>query len=96
MLILINRFNVSATQWLDEPITLPILAAYNHQPQQCQPLKIEHTAQLLREFDTVLDAVELTHLTPPQTPPESPQIDNLNDLKLVTLNSMLRKSKKFY
>lgn len=71
-----------STQWLDEPITLPILAAYNHQPQQCQPLKIEHTAQLLREFDTVLDAVELTHLTPPQTPPESPQIDNLNDLKL--------------
>lgn len=71
-----------STQWLDEPITLPILAAYSYQPHQRQPLKIEQTAQLLREFDSVLDAVELTHLTPPQTPPQSPQIENLNDLKL--------------
>lgn len=71
-----------SNQWLDETITLPILAEYIHPSQQRQPLKVEQTAQLLREFDSVLDAVELTHLTPPQTPPESPQIDNLNDLKL--------------
>lgn len=82
---MINFFcDFPATQWLDEPITLPILAEYNHSPPQRQPLKVEHTAQLLREFDSVLDAVELTHLTPPQTPPESPQIENLNDLKLVS------------
>jgi len=73
----------SNQNWLDETITLPILADYIHPPQQRQPLlKIEQTALLLQEFDSVLDAVELTHLTPPQTPPESPQADNLNDLKL--------------
>lgn len=77
----------SATQWLDEPISLPVLAEYIHPIQQRQPLKIEQTAQLLREFDSVLDSVELTHLTPPQTPPESPQCENLNDLKLVTIIS---------
>jgi len=71
-----------SNQWLDETITFPILEEYIHPPQQRQPLKIEQTALLLREFDSVLDAVELTHLTPPQTPPESPQADNLNDLKL--------------
>jgi len=71
-----------STQWLDEPITLPVLAEYIHLSQQRQPLKVEQTAQLLREFDSVLDAVELTHLTPPQTPPESPQIENLNDLNV--------------
>jgi len=68
-----------SNQWLDETITL---ADFIHPPQQRQPLKIEQTALLLREFDSVLDAVELTHLTPPQTPPESPQAENLNDLKL--------------
>jgi len=71
-----------SNQWLDETITLPNLEEYIHPPQQRQPLKIEHTAQLLREFDSVFDAVELTHLTPPQTPPQSPQTENLNDLHL--------------
>jgi len=71
-----------SNQWLDETITLPTLADYIHPPQQRQPLKIEQTAQLLREFDSIFDAVELTHLTPPQTPPESPQAEHLNDLKL--------------
>lgn len=37
-------------------------AAY---PQTAQPTDEE----LLREFETVYDAVELTHLTPPQSPP---------------------------
>lgn len=71
-----------STQWLDEPISLPVLAEYIHPIQQRQPLKIAQTAQLLQEFNSVLDSVELTHLTPPQTPPESPQCENLNDLKL--------------
>lgn len=31
-----------------------------------------NTAQLLNEFNQVYDAVELTHLTPPETPPHSP------------------------
>jgi len=78
--------NEESNHWIDETITLPILTEYIHPPQQRQPLKVEQTAQLLREFDSVLDAVELTHLTPPQTPPESPpespQVDSLNDLKL--------------
>lgn len=68
---------------------MPILAEYIHPLQQRQPLKIERTAQLLREFDSVLDAVELTHLTPPQTPPHSPEIENLNDPQLVTIFNVL-------
>jgi len=71
-----------SNQWLDQTITLPIITDYIHPSQQRHPLKVEETAQLLQEFDSVFDAVELTHLTPPQTPPESPQADNLNDLKL--------------
>jgi len=81
--IIIERDDDSdSNQWLDETITLPTLADYIHPPQQRQPLKIEQTALLLREFDSVLDAVELTHLTPPQTPPESPQAESLGDIKL--------------
>lgn len=71
-----------STQWLDEPISLPISAEYSLPLQQRHPLKTVQTAQLLQEFNSVFDAVELTHLTPPQTPPASPQIENLNDLKL--------------
>lgn len=74
-------FDLSANQWLDQTITLPILTDYIHPSQQRHPPKVEQTAQLLREFNSVLD--EFTHLTPPQTPPESPQVENLNDLKLV-------------
>jgi len=32
--------------------------------------KLSKTEQLLEEFDSIYDAVELDHLTPPQTPPE--------------------------
>lgn len=39
------------------PVPVPVFAA----PQP--------TDELLREFETVYDAVELTHLTPPQSPP---------------------------
>lgn len=41
--------------------------------QQAPPVKIEQTAQLIREFDTVYSVVELTHLTPPQSPPRMPE-----------------------
>lgn len=34
-----------------------------------QPLPLPPTEELLREFETVYGAVELTHLTPPQSPP---------------------------
>lgn len=68
--------SVDADQWLDTPINLPILDDYPA-PSRIQPVKVEHTAQLLREFDSVFDAVELTHLTPPQTPPQSPIIQTL-------------------
>lgn len=74
--------NDESNQWLDEPITLPTLTDYIHPSQERHPLKVEQTAQLLREFDSIFDGVELTHLTPPQTPPTSPQIGNLSDLKL--------------
>ncbi|XP_068618395.1 activating transcription factor of chaperone [Battus philenor] len=40
------------------------VSAYEHSHVVPQP-----TEELLREFETVYDAVELTHLTPPQSPP---------------------------
>lgn len=43
--------------------TLPVSIPYAYPPQP-QP-----TEELLREFETVYGAVELTHLTPPQSPP---------------------------
>jgi cyclic AMP-dependent transcription factor ATF-4 len=77
---IIDVEDFDANQWLEETITLPSLADYIH-PQR-QPLKVEQTAQLLHEFDSVFDAVELTHLTPPQTPPESPKAEHFDDVKL--------------
>lgn len=41
------------------------------QGPRIHPVKAENTAQLLKEFNNVYDKVELTHLTPPQTPPQS-------------------------
>lgn len=39
-------------------------------PIVVQQIKIQNTDELLSEFEAVYDAVELTHLTPPQTPPQ--------------------------
>lgn len=58
-------------QWLDQPI-IPSLDEYAPVPDaRIYPVKV-NTAQLLNEFNQVYDAVELTHLTPPETPPHSP------------------------
>lgn len=81
LIIFLLNFFFPADQWLDQTIhfsTNDIYAAAASpilRSVQQQPIKVEHTAQLLREFDSVFDAVELTHLTPPQTPPQSPPID---------------------
>lgn len=40
------------------------------QLSRIHPVKVPNTSQLLKEFNNVLDSVELTHLTPPQTPPQ--------------------------
>lgn len=42
-------------------------------PNQRQPVKVQNTEELLMEFDYVYENVELTHLTPPQTPPQEEQ-----------------------
>ncbi|XP_055636256.1 activating transcription factor of chaperone isoform X2 [Toxorhynchites rutilus septentrionalis] len=39
-------------------------------PHQQQPVKVQNTEELLMEFYYVYENVELTHLTPPQTPPQ--------------------------
>lgn len=66
--------------WLEEKVELPIfenisqlaervevpLAGAPVHPQYPAP---QPTEELLREFETVYGAVELTHLTPPQSPP---------------------------
>lgn len=46
-------------------VPLPVAPPAAYPPQTAQPTEEE----LLREFENVYDAVELTHLTPPQSPP---------------------------
>lgn len=69
------------SNWLEEKSELPIFENISQVPERVEPtppvsLPIvptfsapQHTEDLLREFETVYGAVELTHLTPPQSPP---------------------------
>lgn len=68
-------------QWLGQKLKMPQLAGSYIQsavplvapeigPFQPQPAKVQNTEELLMEFDCVYENVELTHLTPPQTPPQ--------------------------
>lgn len=83
--VTLRNESVKKDQWLGEKLKLPQLAGgyapvapalvtiapeigpFSHQQQ---PLKVQNTEELLMEFDFVYDNVELTHLTPPQTPPQ--------------------------
>ncbi|CAH2091232.1 unnamed protein product [Euphydryas editha] len=71
--------------WLEEKVELPIFENISQVPERVdlpQPVQVpvpsasyppqtvpQPTEDLLREFETVYGAVELTHLTPPQSPP---------------------------
>ncbi|XP_045766654.1 activating transcription factor of chaperone isoform X1 [Maniola jurtina] len=68
--------------WLEEKVDLPIFENISQVPERVEAppaaLPVEAyppqtvpqpTEVLLREFETVYGAVELTHLTPPQSPP---------------------------
>lgn len=68
--------------WLEEKSDLPIFENISQLPERVEPPPSvpvhlqtpvfnapQPTEELLREFETVFDAVELTHLTPPQSPP---------------------------
>ncbi|XP_028177466.1 activating transcription factor of chaperone isoform X1 [Ostrinia nubilalis] len=73
------------SNWLEEKVELPIFENINQVPERVEapPLPLApapvpltyaapqppRTEELLREFETVYGAVELTHLTPPQSPP---------------------------
>ncbi|XP_035446912.1 activating transcription factor of chaperone isoform X1 [Spodoptera frugiperda] len=69
------------SNWLEEKSELPIFENISQVPERVEPpipvsLPIaptysapQPTEDLLREFETVYGAVELTHLTPPQSPP---------------------------
>lgn len=71
---------VAKDQWLGQKLKMPQLAgsyapivpviAPEIGPFQPQPAKVQNTEELLMEFDCVYENVELTHLTPPQTPPQ--------------------------
>lgn len=72
---------VAKDQWLGQKLKMPQLASSYVQsavpiiapeigPFQPQPAKVQNTEELLMEFDCVYENVELTHLTPPQTPPQ--------------------------
>lgn len=60
------------SNWLEEKVDLPI---FENITQAVEPAPVyiapgpQPTEELLREFETVYGAVELTHLTPPQSPP---------------------------
>ncbi|XP_013190770.1 activating transcription factor of chaperone [Amyelois transitella] len=69
------------SNWLEEKVDLPMFENISQVPERVdippQTLGVpapayvapQPTEELLREFETVYDAVELTHLTPPQSPP---------------------------
>ncbi|CAH2039709.1 unnamed protein product, partial [Iphiclides podalirius] len=70
------------SNWLEEKVELPIFDNVSQVPVRVEvaapiaPVAYEHahvvpqpTEELLREFESVYGAVELTHLTPPQSPP---------------------------
>lgn len=80
---------VEKDQWLGAKLKLPQLAGsyvpaavspeigpFSHQQQ---PEKVQNTEELLMEFDYVYENVELTHLTPPQTPPQEAQYGGQTD-----------------
>lgn len=52
-------------------------------PIPVQHIKTQNTDELLSEFEAIYDAVELTHLTPPQTPPQHFNGTVLNQVCLV-------------
>lgn len=54
-------------------------------PHQRQPEKVQNTEELLMEFDYVYGNVELTHLTPPQTPPQEAQCGSTEQPTYLTL-----------
>lgn len=54
-------------------------------PHQRQPQKVQNTEELLMEFDYVYGNVELTHLTPPQTPPQEAQCGSTEQPTYLTL-----------
>lgn len=56
-------------------------------PHQRQPEKVQNTEELLMEFDYVYGNVELTHLTPPQTPPQEAQFGSPEQPTYLTLPS---------
>jgi cyclic AMP-dependent transcription factor ATF-4 len=73
----LNDFNdniiIKDDQWLDDKIDPAFAEDYCPEPTGFYPIKQTNTAELLREFESVYDAVEYTHLTPPQTPPDCKQ-----------------------
>lgn len=65
-------FSSPELQQITEKIDLPLydFVTGNDGSQGDYNNKLSKTEQLIEEFDSIYDAVELDHLTPPQTPPE--------------------------
>lgn len=68
------------SNWLEEKVDLPIFENISQVPERVEPAAFiappavaynapQPTEELLREFESVYGVVELTHLTPPQSPP---------------------------
>jgi cyclic AMP-dependent transcription factor ATF-4 len=75
---------IKQDQWLDDRIDItPFTEEYSTEPIGFYPVKQTNTTELLREFESVYDAVEYTHLTPPQTPPEHKKLSAFDQFALV-------------
>jgi len=72
-----EKMYLDELQQITEKIDLPLydFVTGNDNGGDCNnSQKQSKTEQLLMEFDSIYDAVELDHLTPPQTPPEQQQL----------------------
>jgi cyclic AMP-dependent transcription factor ATF-4 len=66
-----EKMYIDELQQITEKIDLPLYDfVTGNDGSQGDYNKLSKTEQLLEEFDSIYDAVELDHLTPPQTPPE--------------------------
>lgn len=66
-----EKMYIDELQQITEKIDLPLYDfVTGNDGTQGDYSKLSKTEQLLEEFDSIYDAVELDHLTPPQTPPE--------------------------
>lgn len=75
-----EKMYIDELQQITEKIDLPLYDfVTGNVSSEYSDNRLSKTEQLLEEFDSIYDAVELDHLTPPQTPPEQKMLLSGND-----------------